>query len=126
MPLNIATSAITYFKFQYLQNRDKKMSQFMAYGDETEGTLFLYEVPGNLSKPFENEESHIANFWDKEIQKCRYVKERRVTMREEWNEQQKAEDIKRAMEEAKKESAEDAELEKELSEEAEYEELLLT
>ena len=102
------------------------MSQFMAYGDETEGTLFLYEVPGNLSKPFENEESHIANFWDKEIQKCRYVKERRVTMREEWNEQQKAEDIKRAMEEAKKESAEDAELEKELSEEAEYEELLLT
>lgn len=102
------------------------MSQFMAYGDETEGTLFLYEVPGNLSKPFENEESHIANFWDKEILKCRYVKERRITMREEWNEQQKAEDIKRAMEEAKKESAEDAELEKELAEEADYEDLLMT
>ena len=87
MPLNIATSAITYFKFQYLKKKDKKMAQYMAYGDETEGTLFLYEVPGNLSKPFENEENHIANFWDKEILKCRYVAERRVTMREEWQEQ---------------------------------------
>lgn len=56
----------------------------MAYGDETEGTLSLYEVPGNLSKPFDNEENHISNFWDKEIIKCRYVAERRVTMREEW------------------------------------------
>lgn len=57
MPLNIATSAITFFKFQLLQTpKDKKASQFMAYGDETEGTLFLYEVPPNLSKPFENEE----------------------------------------------------------------------
>lgn len=96
----------------------------MAYGDETEGTLFLYEVPGNLSKPFENEETHIANFWRKEIEKCDYVKSRRVTMREEWNEIQKQEDIKRAMEEAKKEQAEDAETEKELAEEEAYEELL--
>ena len=61
----------------------------MAYGDETEGTLFLYEVPNNLSKPFENEETHIENFWNKEILKRRYVKERRVTMREEFNEKQK-------------------------------------
>ena len=46
-------------------------------------------------------------------------------MREEWNEIQKQEDIKRAMEEAKKEQAEDAELEKELREEEDYEELLI-
>lgn len=98
----------------------------MAYGDETEGTLFLYEVPLNLSKPFENEENHIANFWDKEILKCRYVKERRVTMREEFNEKQKEEDIKRAMDEAKKEQADDAELEKELREEAAYGDLLVS
>ena len=96
----------------------------MAYGDETEGTLFLYEVPGNLSKPFDNEESHIANFWEKEILKSRYVKERRVTMREDWNEIQKTADIKRAMDEARKEQAEDAETEKEMAEEEAYEELL--
>ena len=96
----------------------------MAYGDETEGTLFLYEVPSNLSKPFDNEQETIANFWEKEILKSRYVKERRVTMREEWNEMQKQADIKRAMEEAKKEQAEDAEVEKELAEEEAYDELL--
>ena len=96
----------------------------MAYGDESEGTMYLYEVPPNLSKPFENEEETISAFWEKEILKSRYVKERRVTMREEWNEIQKQADIKRAMEEAKKEQAEDAETEKELAEEEAYEELL--
>lgn len=46
-------------------------------------------------------------------------------MREEWNEQQKEEDIKRAMEEAKKEQAEDAEAEKERQEEEAYDDLLV-
>jgi len=125
MPLNIATSAITFFKFQLLQGpKDKKQSQFMAYGDETEGTLFLYEVPPNLSKPFENEEETIANFWEKEIQKSRYVKDRRVTMREDWNEIQKEKDIARAMAEAMNDQAGDAEQEKEMAEEEAYEELL--
>jgi len=96
----------------------------MAYGDETEGTLFLYEVPPNLSKPFENEEETISNFWEKEILKSRYVKERRVTMREDWNEIQKQHDIKRAMDEARREQADDAETEKEMAEEEAYEELL--
>lgn len=46
LTLNFATSAITYFKFQYFKHEDKK--QYMAYGDEQDGTLFLYEVPPNL------------------------------------------------------------------------------
>lgn len=49
LTLNFATSAITYFKFQYFKHEDKK--QYMAYGDEQDGTLFLYEVPANLKNP---------------------------------------------------------------------------
>ena len=45
LTLNFATSAITYFKF-----KDEGGKQYMAYGDEQEGTLFLYEVPINLRK----------------------------------------------------------------------------
>jgi len=53
--LNFATSAITYFKFQrFIRHEDKK--QYMAYGDEQDGTLFLYEVPSNLKTPQEKEE----------------------------------------------------------------------
>lgn len=74
----------------------------MAYGDEGEGTLYLYEVPTNLRVPQENEEQTIAGFFDKEIEKCNYVKNRRVTMKEEWDlnernkmiEQQKADAAK--------------------------------
>ncbi|MFS8160563.1 MAG: hypothetical protein ACMG6E_10245 [Candidatus Roizmanbacteria bacterium] len=46
MTLSFATSAIAYFKFQYFTHADRK--QYMAYGDDSEGTLFLYEVPSNL------------------------------------------------------------------------------
>lgn len=54
----------------------------MAYGDEADGTLNLQEVPENLRRPQENEEKEIMRFWDNEVIKCNYVKERRVTMRE--------------------------------------------
>lgn len=35
----------------------------MAYGDEADGTLFLYEVPPNLKNATENELDNIEKFW---------------------------------------------------------------
>lgn len=35
----------------------------MAYGDDSDGTLFLYEVPSNLKVPQENEQQVIEDFW---------------------------------------------------------------
>ena len=72
----------------------------MAYGDEQDGTLFLYEVPTNLKNPQDKEEQVIEEFWQREINKCNYVKERRVIRKEDYQEQQKIEEIKRAIEEA--------------------------
>ena len=54
LTLNFATSAIAYFKFQIFKHVDKR--QFMAYGDDTDGTLFIYEVPPNLRTPQDKEE----------------------------------------------------------------------
>ena len=85
LTLNFATSAITFFKFQYFKHEDKK--QYIAYGDESDGTLFLYEVPANLKNPQEKEEQVIEEFWQREINKCNYVKERRVVRKEEYQEQ---------------------------------------
>lgn len=56
----------------------------MAYGDESDGTLFLYEVPQNLKNPYEKEKQHIEQFWQREIDKCNYVKERRTVRKEEF------------------------------------------
>jgi hypothetical protein len=39
----------------------------MAYGDEQEGTLFLYEIPANLKNPQEKEAQNIEEFWEREI-----------------------------------------------------------
>lgn len=89
----------------------------MAYGDESDGTLFLYEVPTNLKNPQEKEESVIDEFWQREISKCNYVKDRRAVRKEEFAEQQKIEDIRRALEEQQKEQLEDVELQKELEQE---------
>ena len=61
LTLNFATSAITYFKFQYFKHEDRK--QYMAYGDEADGTLFLYEVPHNLKNPQDKEFEAIEEFW---------------------------------------------------------------
>ena len=60
--------------------------QLMAYGDETDGSLNLQEVPENLRRPQENEEKEIKRFWDNEVIKCNYVKERRVKLQEQWQE----------------------------------------
>ena len=58
--------------------------------------------------------------------KCNYVKERRVTLREQWQESQKQIEIKKAIEEAKREQGQEVEDEREEKEEAAYQELLLT
>jgi len=102
LTLNFATSAITYFKFQYFKHEDRK--QYMAYGDETDGTLFLYEVPPNLKNSQDKEFDAIEEFWQREISKCRDVVERREVQLIEWQEEQKQADIAKAKEEQMREN----------------------
>ena len=80
----------------------------------------------NLRQPQENEEDEIRSFWDNEVVKCNYVKERRVTMRESYMKKVQQEEIKKALEEAKREEGADVERDKEEKEEIAYEALLLT
>lgn len=52
LTINFATSPITYFRIQVIKDRQKrKLKQYMAYGDQTEGTLYLYELASNLANP---------------------------------------------------------------------------
>lgn len=125
--MNLASQAITYFKFQpRYEGANASRTQLMAYGDEADGTLNLQEVAVNLRQPQENEESEIRNFWDNEVVKCNYVKERRVTMREGYMKKVQREELKKALEEAKREEGADVERDKEEKEEIAYEALLLT
>ena len=89
----------------------------MAYGDEADGTLFLYEVPTNLKNSQDKEFDTIEEFWKREIDKCKDVIERREKQQEEWQEQQKQDDIRKAKEEQLKDTQEDAENQKELDQE---------
>jgi hypothetical protein len=74
MNLILATSAITFFKFQ--TDAKPEGRQFIAWGDATEGTLNLHEVPHNLCNPQANgkEEEIIKEFWLREIDKNIFVK----------------------------------------------------
>ena len=81
--LNFTASSITYFMFQNCPNADKK-KQYMAFGDEADGTLFLYDVPPNLKTPQDIEKANIEAFWNREIEKCEYVKSRRALRKEEF------------------------------------------
>jgi len=121
LTINFATSPITYFRFQIIKDRkQRKAKQFMAYGDQTEGTLYLYEVPGNLANPQDDEVNAIKEFWNIEISKCDFVKTRRVVMKEEFSAQEAAKAIAAALAEAEKEKLESADAEKELAEEDAY------
>ena len=82
--------------------------------------MFLYEVPSNIKNMQDDETNVIQQFWDREIQKCQFNKEQRVTKKEEWLEQQKQIEIQKAAEEAAKDTMEDVELQKELQWEAQY------
>lgn len=68
----------------------------MAYGDENLGTLYLLEVHSNMRQPLDNEKENIAGFWSREMEKCEYVKERRMNMRATFETKQKAEDLQKA------------------------------
>ena len=92
----------------------------MAYGDEADGTLFLYEVPSNLKNPQDKEFDTIEEFWQREISKCKDVIERREKQLEEWQELQKQEDIRKAKEEQQKDAQEDAELQREHDQELQF------
>jgi len=123
LTLNFATSAITYFKFQYFRHDDRK--QYMAYGDEADGTLFLYEVPSNLKHLQDKEFDAIEEFWQREISKCRDVVERREVQLIEWQEDQKQADIAKAREEQQKENQDEMEAQREADQENAYQELLM-
>lgn len=92
----------------------------MAYGDQTEGTLYLYEVPSNLANPQDDEKNSIKEFWDTEIRKCDYVKDRRVQMKEDFDQNELAKAVAAAQAEAEKDKLESADAEKELIEEEAY------
>jgi hypothetical protein len=47
----------------------------MAFGDEKDGTLFLWDVPDNLKMVQEKEEDSIDEYWDREVKKCLFVVE---------------------------------------------------
>jgi len=122
----LASSPITYFRFQHVKDQKKrKMKQFMAYGDQTEGTLYLYDVPGNLSNMQDDELNAIQEFWDTEIRKCDYVRDRRIQMKEDWQAEETRKAIEAAKREAEKDKLEDADQEKELAEEDAYQDKLI-
>ena len=87
--------------------------------------MTLFEVPANLRVPAENEAENIEAFWSREIEKCNYVRDRREVRKEEFQEQQKAEEIRRAIEEQQKDQLDDVELQKEQEAEMQYQELLM-
>lgn len=122
--LGTVTQVITFIRFQELKQHDR--NQYLAFGEESDGTIFLYKVPPNLKNPQGDEKQAMEKFWDREISKCDYHK-MRVKQREE--EKQEKERVK-AIEEAKiadAEAKEDEEaiLEKELDEEEKYQEILV-
>ena len=71
----------------------------MAYGDENLGTLYLLEVHSNMRQPLDNEKENIESFWAREMEKCEYVKDRRIAMRADFETKQKQEDLRKAREE---------------------------
>ena len=118
--LPIPTSQISYFKIQNIvEKKGKKGSkerviEYMAYGELSEqkqASCTLTEVPPNLSKPQENEKEIIQRFWEREQEKCEYVKERKGVIQAEVDEKAKFEAIRKAKEEATKDLPADAEKE---------------
>ena len=105
-----ANTSITTFKLHTVNNpQTKKTTQYMAYGDETEGNFHLQEVTPNLRQAPSNEEDVIKKFWENEVVKCNHMKERRAILMEEWQESEKREAIEKAKMEAREEQADEIE-----------------
>lgn len=67
MSLGSVSSVITYITFQ--QYKHKNHAQYLAFGEENDGTIFLYNVPPNLKNPQGDEKSTMQEFWNREIKK---------------------------------------------------------
>jgi len=118
-----ATSVITYMRFQTYKHTDNK--QFMAFGDEKDGTLFLWEVPHNLKVMQPDEEENIDKFWEREIDKCLFVIDQREQKKEEWNEAKADDEKRKALAEAAKDVSEETLMAAEEKQENAYQDLLL-
>jgi len=79
----------------------------LAYGDENEGVMTLAEVPSTLRErpAAENELQTIQAFFAREVEKCDYVRARRVSMKEEYELNLRV----KAAEQAKADAAREAE-----------------
>ena len=91
--------------FQHLKQDNNK--QYMAYGDKSDGTFFLYEVPISLKNKQDNEEEIISNLWEREIAKCEYVLKQRAEKQEYYALQKAEADKKKAEEEQAKEKSQE-------------------
>jgi len=123
MSLASVSSVITYITFQEYKQQDG--SQYLAFGEENDGTIFLYNVPPNLKNPQGDEKKNVRQFWDKfwqrEIEKCFFQKERREIRLEEKEAQEEKEAEEEMMREQERQNNdEEAEMQKELEEEDEY------
>lgn len=98
----------------------------MAFGDEKDGTLFLWEVPSNLKKPLPNEKENIEIVWDREVKKCLFVIDQSENKKEEYTIAKAEMEKNRALEEQAKEISQEALDQKEMEQEEKYQDLLLT
>jgi predicted mannosyl-3-phosphoglycerate phosphatase (HAD superfamily) len=89
----------------------------MAFGDEKDGTLFLWEVPSNIKTPLTNEHENIEVFWKREVDKCNFVVEQREQKKEEYTIAKAEREKQIALAEQAKEISADAILAKEMEEE---------
>ena len=125
MKINFTASALTFFSFQHTESMTR--NQHIGFGDDSEGTLFLFNVPSNLRVPQSEEVENMTNFWQREIAKCQYQIKRKKVRDEEKAKFEQA----RALEEAAKgdditnPDAEDEELAAEMEEEESYQDFLI-
>jgi WD40 repeat protein len=67
MSLGSVSSVITFITFQQYKHNDG--SQYLAFGEQNDGTVFLYNVPPNLRTPQGEEKTMMDDFWKREIKK---------------------------------------------------------
>jgi hypothetical protein len=103
----------------------KGFIQHLAYGDENEGVMTLAEVPQNLRDVNLGELETISKFFIREVEKCDYVKARRVTMKEEYELNLRTKAIEQAKADAAKEAEMSQEAEQEVAAEEAYQDYLL-
>ena len=73
---NIASAPVSYLQIHQYPSKSLVGHQFIAAGDD-EGTLHIFEVPKNLTKPVRNEKVIVSNFFEREIKRIYYSQDRR-------------------------------------------------